>query len=216
MQLMSRRDTELRSQQGFTLLELIIAIAIAAIGAGSVIPYLQQQKKQADVDAYANQLEAGLTSLKSNLQTRQKRCKINFPDKATSWEGITAQELENLAIDHPTHCAQPDALYKWNGQAISTTNTALRLVNRKGTISPSKNEDIRITITPASVEIASVGGIVQQHSDHQTEPLTMVIYSRTLDRMNRGFLRCLQLEIMTGLLTRGTWSRIDNSCSQNA
>ena len=79
MQLMAKSHKATIKPDGFSVIELLIAIIITVIGAVSVMPSLFRQFKQADVDSYTNRMESGLANLKSNLLSRQTKCKIKFP-----------------------------------------------------------------------------------------------------------------------------------------
>lgn len=199
---------------GFSVIELLIAIIITVIGAVSVMPNIFQQFKQADVDSYTNRLETGLASLKSNLLSRQMQCKIKFPSAASRSQGISPRQLEQISLDHPSDCPKPPFIRNWNGRLLDMKSTDLRLVNLKGLSSKKQNDDLRIVVTPITVEITTIGGVAAPAAGSNQQPLTLRVYSQALKRERMGFERCLQLEVMTGAIIRGTWNPSLNLCSQ--
>jgi len=216
MQLIARGHQGTIKADGFSVIELLIAIIITVIGAVSVMPSLFQQFKQADVDSYTNRLESGLANLKSNLLSRQTQCKIKFPTSASRTTGITPQQLEQINLDHPNDCPKPQSIQNWNGQRLDMQTTDLRLVNLKGLSSRKQNDDLRVVVTPATVEITTIGGVAAPTAGSNQQPLTLRVYSRALKQQGKGFERCLQLEVMTGAIIRGTWNPSLNLCSKTA
>lgn len=206
MQLRKQRPDVSQLNHGFSVVELLVVVIIAVIGGISAMPQLYQRFKQASVDSYSNRLESGLASLKSNLLSRQTKCKIRFPSAASRTQGITPQQLERVILDHPSDCPKPQPIQNWNGQRLHMKSTDLRLVNLKGLSSQKENEDLRIVVTPATVEITTVGGVAAPAAGSNQQPLTLRVYSQALRQQGKGFERCLQLEVMTGAIIRGTWN----------
>lgn len=64
------------SNHGFTLLELLVAISIAAIASAWAIPNMQRQFKQQQVDHYTQNLETGLFNLIANVRKSSKYCTL--------------------------------------------------------------------------------------------------------------------------------------------
>jgi len=213
MQLKNKKS--IRSE-GFSLLELLIAIVIGTIGATAIMPTMNQQLLQSSVDAYTNKIEAGLSGLKTNLLMRQMHCELLFPSAAQSSTGIRASQLENMVIDHPSRCPKPKAIQDWNGQRLEMKTTTLRLVSQKRTLSNKQQNDLRVTVTPQTLGLTTIGGIAAPAAGSGQKALTIRVRSQELQRLKRGFERCVQLEVMTGTIIRGTWNQRSRQCSQNS
>lgn len=69
--------------QGFTLIELVITIAIIAIIAAMAAPSMQKQIRQAKTKDAANIIEAALKDAKSQALIRQKNIKVVLTDTST-------------------------------------------------------------------------------------------------------------------------------------
>ena len=69
--------------QGFTLIELVITIAIMAIIAAMAAPSMQKQIRQAKTKDAANIIEAALKDAKSQALIRQKNIKVVLTDTST-------------------------------------------------------------------------------------------------------------------------------------
>lgn len=70
--------------QGFTLIELVITIAIMAIIAAMAAPSMQRQIQQAKTNDAANIIEAALKDAKSQALITQKNIKVVLTDTSTN------------------------------------------------------------------------------------------------------------------------------------
>lgn len=70
--------------QGFTLIELVITIAIIAIIAAMAAPSMQRQIQQAKTNDAANIIEAALKDAKSQALITQKNIKVVLTDTSTN------------------------------------------------------------------------------------------------------------------------------------
>ena len=70
--------------QGFTLIELVITIAIIAIIAAMAAPSMQKQIQQARIKDGANIIEAALKDAKSQALITQKNIKVVLTDTSTN------------------------------------------------------------------------------------------------------------------------------------
>lgn len=71
-------------EQGFTLIELVITIAIMAIIAAMAAPNIQRQNRQAKTNDAANIIEAALKDAKSQALITQKNIKVVLTDTSTN------------------------------------------------------------------------------------------------------------------------------------
>ena len=215
----SRKDV----QQGFSLVELVVAMAIVSIGTMSVIPSIHTRFRQASVDSYTQKLEAGLNQLKANMIGRQDSCTLRFPSGE-----IGPIEIDNLAIEESSDQGDPDcpkpsrmgtySVTDDNGNIIKDSNgypetemrtmasTKLRLLNIRNSHNNFEAEDLKIKITPDTITINTVGGVVAS-----TQPLLIRIRSESLFKNGKGHERCLEMEPTTGSLNSGTWK--NSTCS---
>ncbi len=202
---------------GFSLLELMVAVAISTFAAMSSIPVLQTRFRQAAIDGYTRKLEAGLNQLKANMISRQDSCIIHFPDGAGSEKEFSPNDIDNFSITeeaangNEVDCPKPDRM---NGRSMATTE--LRLVNLKGTQSEYDNQDIKILINPDSIAINTVGGVTAPSSSYSEKPLTIRIRSDSLYKKRKGQERCIVMQPTTGEITSGSWSGTsfeDGKCS---
>ena len=86
-------------EAGFTLVELLVGVAIISIGASSAIPSLYKQFQQSSVDSYTQKLESGLNQIKANMISRQSSCVIRFPLQASQEPGVAPSQLDNLIVN---------------------------------------------------------------------------------------------------------------------
>lgn len=77
------QDRDQNREQGFTLIELVITIAIIAIIAAMAAPNMQKQIQQARIKDGANIIEAALKDAKSQALIRQKNIKVVLTDTST-------------------------------------------------------------------------------------------------------------------------------------
>lgn len=216
---MTRRKEK---EQGFSLVEVIVAMAIMSIGTMAVIPNILTRFRQASVDSYTQKLEAGLSQLKANMIGRQDSCTLRFPSGE-----IGPAEIDNLTIEETSETGDPDcpkptrmgtySVRDSNGNVIEDSegnpevamrtmaSTKLRLLNLRNSHNSFEADDLKIKITPESITINTVGGVVAS-----TQPLLIRVRSKSLYDKGKGHERCLEMEATTGSLNRGTWK--DSTC----
>ena len=204
---------------GSTLTELIIAISLVSIGMAAFLPRIQQQIRQTSVDSYTSKIESGIIQMKANMGNRQSSCRIQLPAGAGTETEITASALESLIIDDDPQ--DPDAWCPSASEDIKGLNikrTQTRFLNIKNSLSQHEYNDIRLLITPKEISMNTIGGVTAPEASFDPTPLTIRIRSRGLVSNNQGLERCLQLEVITGTLIRGTWQGNDfitGKCTQS-
>ena len=204
---------------GFTLTELMVGLAITSIGMAAFLPRFQQQIRQTAVDSYTSKIESGIIRMKANMVNRQGSCRIRLPQGAGTETEITASALENLVIDDDPQ--DPDAwcpspIKDING--LYTKRSKTRFLNIKKSLSQHQYNDIRLLIAPEQISMNTIGGVTAPEASFDPTPLTIRIRSRGLMAKKQGLERCLQLEVMTGTLIRGTWKGKDfdtGQCTQS-
>ena len=193
-------------ESGFTLVELLVGVAIISIGASSAIPSLYKQFQQSSIDSYTQKLESGLNQIKANMISRQSSCVIRFPLQATQEPGVAPSQLDNLIVneeakvDEEAECPQPGNMK--DGWTMASTK--MRMVAIKNTQTKSEDQNIRIMIHPEAIAFNTVGGVARPSLAFSNEPL--VIRIRSLALGDSGLERCLYMHPTTGEITSGTWN----------
>ena len=190
-------------ESGFTLVEMLVAIAITSIGATAVIPVLQARFRQAAVDVAKDgqmtsqsqydrrQIVASFTSQKVQV------VKLNFVKILTVFQ-LKKSEMMALRL-----IAEPS---KMGGKNMATTN--LRLLSLRNTQNANDQKDLKILISPESVSLNTVGGVTAPralNSAEVSQPLVIRIRSERLTNQGRGLERCVIMEPTTGEISSGSW-----------
>ena len=100
--------------QGFTLIELVITIAIMAIIAAMAAPSMQKQIRQAKTKDAANIIEAALKDAKSQALIRQKNIKVVLTDTSTK------KNLKLFYVGDDTTKTVPLATYTLDKNIVKT------------------------------------------------------------------------------------------------
>lgn len=208
-----------KGDYGFTFTELMVGLAITSIGMAAFLPMVDQQIKQTAVDSYTSKIESGIIQMKANMVSRQGSCRIQLPAGSGNETEITPFALENLTIDddplNPEAWCPPPTT-DMGGLSMKPTQT--RFLNLKNSLSKHQYNDIRLLISPKQISMNTIGGVTAPEASFDPNPLTIRIRSRGLMAKRKGLERCLQLEVMTGTLIRGTWRGKDfdtGQCTQS-
>lgn len=102
--------------QGFTLIELVITIAIMAIIAAMAAPSMQKQIRQAKTKDAANIIEAALKDAKSQALIRQKNIKVVLTNTST------AKNLKLFNVGDNTSTATPQQTFNLDKSITLTAN----------------------------------------------------------------------------------------------
>lgn len=105
-------------EQGFTLIELVITIAIIAIIAAMAAPNMQKQIQQARIKDGANIIEAALKNAKSQALITQKNIKVVLTDTSTK------KNLKLFYVGDDTTTTVPLATYTLDKNISIITNAS--------------------------------------------------------------------------------------------
>ena len=212
-----------RSTKGFTLIEMVITVALLAIATASTVPIITRILAQGEVDRYRQQIETGLFSLKAKLSAKKTSCPVEFAStfkfeepkniiefsqnsatNQTTFECCDSEIDQLLANDGCVTTLQP-------GHKISDlTNNPLdnlRLVSLEST---PESKRVRIAIAGPSKSF----GFTPAGTTSNASSLTfLVCHEQSLDaddpfncapERNNISMRCLSIN-GTGGIKHGTW-----------
>ena len=69
---------------GFSLLEMVVAMMIITLGLSAAIPSYIRNMRQGEVDRYTQQLEAGFFGLRAKLGRQKTSCTLSFDNAELS------------------------------------------------------------------------------------------------------------------------------------
>ena len=207
---------------GFSLLELLVGMAIITISLSATIPSYMRNMRQGEVDRYTQQLEAGFFGLRAKLGQQKTSCTLNFDTSGLNNFAAPADLVEMK--DHPERieCCNSDieAAGQSSGCAygpeIGTLlakdssgaekekiirDRSLRLLDREGT---PESDAVEVSVNLASYELTPPG------TSTMSDDLIFLIRS-TNTKEQRLRTRCLQIS-GTGTIVRASWDTSTSSC----
>ena len=207
---------------GFSLLELLVGMAIITISLSATIPSYMRNMRQGEVDRYTQQLEAGFFGLRAKLGQQKTSCTLNFDTSGLNNFAAPADLVEMK--DHPERmeCCNSDIETAGRssgcayGPEIGTLlakdssgaekekiirDRSLRLLDREGT---PESEVVEVSVNLASYELTPPG------TSTMSDDLIFLIRS-TNTKEQRLRTRCLQIS-GTGTIVRASWDASTSSC----
>ena len=207
---------------GFSLLELLVGMAIITISLSATIPSYMRNMRQGEVDRYTQQLEAGFFGLRAKLGQQKTSCTLNFDTSGLNNFAAPADLVEMK--DHPERmeCCNSDIETAGRssgcayGPEIGTLlakdssgankekiirDRSLRLLDREGT---PESEVVEVSVNLASYELTPPG------TSTMSDNLIFLIRS-TNKKEQRLRTRCLQVS-GTGTIVRASWDASTSSC----
>ena len=210
--------------EGFSLLELLVAMVIIAIGLSAAIPSYLRNMRQGEVDRFASQLEAGIFGLRAKLGQQKTSCTLNFDQSGLTNFVPPADLLEMKDNSQRMECCNSDieaagvssgcaygpdigALLAIgsSGDARSKIirNRSLRLLDREGT---PESQVVEVSVNLASYELTPPGT-----STMSQDLFFLVRHKRSQEQRLR--IRCVVLS-STGYLFRASWNSLNSSCEK--
>ena len=207
---------------GFSLLELLVGMAIITISLSATIPSYLRNMRQGEVDRYTQQLEAGFFGLRAKLGQQKTSCTLNFDTSGLNNFAAPADLVEMK--DHPERieCCNSDIEMAGRssgcayGPEIGTLlakdssgaekekiirDRSLRLLDREGT---PESAVVEVSVNLASYELTPPG------TSTVSDDLIFLIRS-TNKQEQRLRTRCLQIS-GTGTIVRASWDASTSSC----
>ena len=207
-----------QSETGFSLVEVIVALAILTSSTAVTVPIIARNRWQVDVDRYATQLESGLYSLRAKLGSRKTSCSMTFPSEFRFLEPAMITEFsqgknstsfnccdseisslindEDCAVGHPGH------------QLSEITKRPLDNLRIVQTESTPESENVRVAVSTTNFGFTPPGTtaeagtltflICHQKSTSDADPTSCI------PGKNRLNIQCVQID-GTGSVERGRW-----------
>ena len=196
------KGTKKRCSNGFTLMEMIVVVAIIGTTTTWALPQFKRSYEQGKVDRYTQNLESGLFNLKKRLQKSSKKC---------TFFGDIGEGLVNTYND-------PDKLIELNQLETKRTNfldciiddrdsgieskTPFRFLQREGT---SDKNNVEISTSAKAYKLNNLG------ANAEGKDITFRIRSNQWNGDRRLHTRCIVFS-GNGHLYRGTWSYTNPGC----
>lgn len=211
--------------QGFTLLEMIVALVIITIGVSAAMPSFLRQMRQGEVDRYTQQLEAGFFGLRAKLGRQKTSCTLKFENSGlenfvppselvemtNNPERLQCCNTEIRTAGRSSGCANGPEIGALIADTVSDItekirierNRSFRLMNEEGT---PESKAVEIAVNSASYELSPPGT--------STEANDLIFLIRSTNSEEETLrTRCLQI-FGTGTVFRANWNPSTSSCSQ--
>ena len=195
-----------KSKPGFTLVELLVVIALIAIGSTLSLPTFMRTLKQREVDRYAQTVESGFFSLRAKLGTTKSSCEISFPSPnqfRPVWDVLEFQQPNGTQdnLNRISCC---------NSQMGCVGGPNFRIIHQEGT--PDRN-NIEIATTLPSFQMSPPGtsaessllGILIRSKEHGNSAY------QNGSGESRLLTRCIEVSGI-GSISRGTWDDALKAC----
>ena len=215
-----------KTSEGFSLLELVVGIAIITIGLSAALPSYLRSLRQGEVDRYTQQLEAGFFGLRAKLGQQKTSCTLTFGNHGLS-NFVSPADLVEMR-NHPRRieCCNSDieaagassgcAFGPQIGMLLAKANDltgeekdkiirdrSLRLLDREST--PESNA-VEIAVNLPTYELTPPG------TSTMSEALVFLIRSKNT-KEQRLRTRCLEIS-GTGTVFRANWNSSTSSCEK--
>lgn len=190
---------------GFTLLELLVAITIAAMASAWALPNMQRQFQQQQVDHYTQNLETGLFNLIANVRKSSKYCNL-FESQGAINKYINSDALIELTAIAQTkstpleQCRLRREYLDCPDKNNSCTNNPddflkFRFLSKEKT---KDSESIQVLTSQTNYQLSPQG------TNPKGENIIFRIRSRKWDQYPGLITRCLVIS-GNGHLFKGTW-----------
>ena len=194
---------------GFSLLEILVAMAIISVVMAWAIPNYVRALRQGEVDRYTQMIEAGFYSLRAQLGTTRTSCTLAFNNPQT-W--VAPHELlefrqpnGSLADTERLRCCNSQ-IHRLKvsdecedgplvGDLLGNPASSLRFIRQEGT---PESQQVDVAVSSGDYELSPPGTSVRM------APITFIVKSSDADPSNNLQKRCVEVA-GSGQLMRGTW-----------
>ena len=211
--------------EGFSLLELLVAIVIITIGLSTTIPTYIRNMRQGEVDRYTQQIEAGFFGLRAKLGKQKTSCTLRFDHSGLS-NFVTPADLVEMgnhperieccnsdirAAGEPSGCAYGPQIGALLASSITDSlqktkvqrDRSLRLINREGT---TESKVVEVAVNSETYELTPPGTSTMSNS--------LIFLIRSINNNEKRLrTRCLQIS-GTGTVLSASWNQVTSSCEQ--
>ncbi len=205
-------------QQGFSLVEMIVALAILSTATAVTVPIVARNRWQVDVDRYASQLESGIYGLRAKLGSRKTSCSMMFPAANSFRTPETITEFNQGKNTTDFKCCDseisqliddPGCVEGYAGNKLSEITGRpldnLRLVQKE---SAPESQHVRVAVSTRDFGFTPPGttanaGTLTFLICHQ-KALSKGDPTNCIPDQERLSIRCVQID-GTGAIERGTW-----------
>ena len=216
-------NTMKKTRNGFTLLEMTIAMCIITIGLSTAIPSYVRNMRQGEVDRYAQQLETGFFGLRAKLGRQKTSCTLTFDTSGlnnfvppsdlvemnNNPERLECCNSEIREAGRSSGCAYGPDIGELIADSVSDSaqkskierNRSLRLMEQEGT---PESKVVEISVNSGFYELTPPG------TSTMASDLIFLIRSTSGDD-DRLRTRCLQIS-GTGTVLRASWNQSTSSC----
>lgn len=144
----------MRSQRGYSLVEMLVVIAIAAIGAAIAGPNLGALRAEYQLTGSASQLAADLSQARMRAVSQNIWVKVATTDSTTyhsesSPDNATFTDIAGTVVKLPLGMSAtiPNGFVVFDRQGLANANTQIQLVNGAGTKTITVNRIGRVSIS---------------------------------------------------------------------
>lgn len=214
-----------KKYQGFTLLEMLVAIIIITIGVSTALPSFLRQMRQGEVDRYTQQLEAGFFGLRAKLGRQKTSCILKFQNSGlenfvppselvemtNNPERLECCNTEIRTAGRSSGCANGPEIGALIAESVSDItekraierNRSFRLMDEEGT---PESTAVEIAVNSSSYELSPPGT-----STAANDLIFLIRSTNTEEKTLRT--RCLQI-FGTGTVFRANWNPSTSNCSR--
>ena len=193
--------------QGFTLLELLVVMAIVGIFSTYGIFSLRRNVAQGQVDRYTQFVETGLFSLRARLGRFKRGCELYLDQDISTntwgppWKLLESQQPDGSQSNSTRlKCCDDDI----TGEQIECT-PRYRLLTMEGT---RESKQVEVSTPQAYYELSTAG------TSTGGENLTILIRSRDSAKESQLRTRCVELS-GSGHIHNGTWNQDADFCDSS-
>ena len=211
-----------KHETGFSLIEMVVAVAILAIATATTLPIITRNRWQSDVDQYALQLETGLYGLRAKLGAKKTSCTIDFPSTYTFSPPEELIEFSQKSQNNQTSFLCCDSSIVAAKEATNQGSDCSHPGHEISSVTANPLDNLRLVQQESSSASKAVRVAVSRTDFGFTPPGTtanagtltfLLCHNRALatndqtqcvDAQNRLNISCVQID-GTGGISRGRW-----------